>query len=152
MATKEKKKKTSKRKPSVKKAATAFEAKTKDGTAVVGIGNLRVVITRDGAQWFAQGLEIDYAAQGSSEKDVRKQFEQGLCSTIHAHLDKFGSIKGVLKIAPAEVWKEMLFDNLATLRIYNQISAHDFGEKLPKEADQFPFSQIQYLEPELACA
>jgi hypothetical protein len=153
MATKLKTKKTLKRKASSKKAATAFEAKLKDGSAVVGIGNLHVVITRDGTQWFAQGLEIDYAAQGSSEKDVRKQFEQGLCSTIHEHLSRFGSIKGILQVAPQAVWKEMLFDNLATLRSYSQISSHHaLTKKLPKEAEMFPFDQIQYLEPELVCA
>ena len=42
---------------------------------VVGILNLRVVIVKDEAFWFAQGLEIDYTGQGESVDDVKAKFE-----------------------------------------------------------------------------
>jgi len=35
---------------------------TNGQTHIVGIGNLRVIICQEGDAWFAQGLEIDYAA------------------------------------------------------------------------------------------
>lgn len=153
MKTKEKAKKLAARTRGKKSSkATAFHAEMKDGTSLVGIGNLRVVITQDDGQWFAQGLEIDYAAQGSSIKDVKRQFEDGLCATIHEHLRKFQSISNLLQPAPAEVWKEMLYDNLATLKEYSQISSHCLTENLPESEQSFPFEQIQFLGPQLQAA
>ncbi len=142
-----------------KHSATAFHATTKDGSSVIGLGNLRVVLLQEDGVWIAQGLEIDYLAQGSSEKDVKKQFEQGLAATIHAHLYKFGNIDNLLHAAPPEVWKEMLYDKKASLAArYSQLSIHRDTAKakvkpsLPKEASRLPFDKIQYLEPELVAA
>ncbi|MGH8247905.1 MAG: hypothetical protein ACREUU_15905, partial [Gammaproteobacteria bacterium] len=88
--------------------ATAFHGKAEDGTHVVGIGNLRVILFQEGDLWFAQGLEIDYASQGDSLEDVKKQFEDGLGATIEEHLRVYGNIDKILNVAPSEVWKEML--------------------------------------------
>ena len=57
--------------------ARAITVSTGD-THVVGIGNLRVAIETDGKFWTAQGLEIDYIAQGDDLEDAKKQFEDGL--------------------------------------------------------------------------
>src|ERR1039458_1707330 len=78
-----------------KLSTTAFHGVSHDGIHhVVGIGNLRVVIVPDGDFWFAQGLEIDYAVQGASEKDAKKKFEDGLEHTIEEHLKIHGTIEG----------------------------------------------------------
>lgn len=122
-------------KASMASRTTAMHAstRTKDGSAhVVGIRNLQVVITaRDGC-WFAQGLEIDYAAEGRSLDDVKRVFEEGLAMTINANLKRFGNIKHLLKrAAPPAAWR------VAEGRIhrrYSQVSAH-----------RFPF-EIQFLE------
>jgi len=110
----------------------------KGGTAhVVGIGNLRVMITRDDGSWFAHALEIDYAAQGSSWADVKRRFENGLRATIDEHLKIYGSIEKLLWPAPPEVWAE-LFKAESTVKLYAQVSVHVHKA--------LPFDQIEYYE------
>src|SRR5579863_5371997 len=70
--------KTKGKKAANERAATAIHAKHSDGNRhIVGIGNLRVIIVPDGKLWFAQGLEIDYAVQGNSVEDAKRQLEAG---------------------------------------------------------------------------
>lgn len=102
---------------------------------VVGIGNLRVMITNDDGSWFAQSLEIDYAAQGHSLEDVKKRFEDGLCKTIEQHLRIYGSIDNLLQVAPKEVWTEF-FNNSKIQNRYSHVSVHE----------KFPFDGIEYFE------
>ena len=109
MARKARKKKAVKKgskKPAIKTAALEI---SKGDQTVVGILNLRVAIVQDGRFWFAQGLDIDYGAQGSSLDDVTEQFESGLVATIHRrhseHLKIYGTIENVLQVAPPTVWK-----------------------------------------------
>ena len=128
-------------------AATALHLKNDEGH-VVGIGNLRVVIVQDGPFWFAQGLEIDYAAQGSSEEDVRKQFEDGLFCTIDEHLTVFGKITNFLKPAPVKVWKDLLYDPVADVNRYSQLSWHE--SITPKPVTNTPFEGIRYLQQKKA--
>ena len=118
--------------------AMAFHAKHKDGLHhIVGIGNLRVVLVPDGDVWFAQGLEIDYAAQGNTEADARKQFENGLTSTIQEHLRIYGTIQKLLKVAPQSVWNELLYDSGAQRKLYTQVTGHEIAA--------LPFGGIQYI-------
>ena len=118
--------------------AVAFHAKHKDGLHhIVGIGNLRVVLVPDGDVWFAQGLEIDYAAQGANEEDAKRQFENGLTSTIQEHLRVHGTINKLLKIAPQSVWHELLYDPSAHYKLYTQVTGH--------EIESLPFAGIQYI-------
>ncbi len=127
-----------------KATTTAFHGVSSDGSHhIVGIGDLRVVIIPDGDFWFAQGLEIDYAVQGSSEEDVKKNFEYGLEATVEAHLRIHGTIEGLLKVAPPEVWKEFLGDPSGKKKVYSQITSHVLQEKLP-------FDGINYLIAEAA--
>jgi hypothetical protein len=122
---------------------TAFHGKVQDGTNIVGIGNLRVVIVEDEGSWFAQGLEIDYAAQGKTLAQVKKAFENGLAATIHENLRVHGSIEALLKPAPPEVWTEMFFGAAIRgkqIKRYSQVSLH-------KQLQQaLPFKAIDYLE------
>jgi len=117
--------------------ASAITASTGD-THVVGIGNLRVAIETDGKSWTAQGLEIDYIAQGCDLEDAKKQFEDGLACTIHQHLRIYGNIDKLLSPAPREVWKEVLNPKAIRAR-YSQISIH----AAIKEA--FGFEKVDYL-------
>ena len=110
-------------------------------THFVGIGNLRVMITRDHGSWFAQGLEIDYAAQGSSLEDVKKRFEEGLAATIEEHLKIYASIDKLLRPAPKEVWVE-LANAAAEMKRYSQVSVHTLRS--------LPFERIEYFEPRAA--
>lgn len=90
-------------------AASALHAHSKDGsTHVVLIGNLRVVLLEENGTWFAQGLEIDYAAQGGSIESVKKNFEDGFAATVDQHIRIYGTIKHLLVPAPSEVWQDVL--------------------------------------------
>ena len=90
------------------KPTVYVEGETPDGKAVVGVWNLHVRIATDDDCWFAQGFEIDFAAQGDSLADVKARFQHGLTATIHEHLKLFGTAEGILKPAPPEVWKELV--------------------------------------------
>jgi hypothetical protein len=129
------------KKKGVGKVSTfAIHGKDNDGTHVVGIGNLRVVISTEDGIWFAQGLEIDYAAQGNSLADAKKQFEDGLRQTIEEHLRVYGNIEKILTVAPKEIWKEMLFNDSCLRKRYSQVSVHEGLHA------SLPFENIQYLE------
>jgi hypothetical protein len=97
---------------------------TDGSTHVVGIGNLKVIICQDGDSWFAQGLEIDYAANGHSLDEVKENFQTGLKGTIDLHIKAYGNIEHFLKVAPQEVWKE-LHSNPGRHYRYTQVSLHE---------------------------
>ena len=75
-------------------------------THAVAIGDLRVMIVRDDDAWFARGLEIDFAEQGTSLEDVQERFETSLTETIREHLNIRGNIRELLRFAPNEVQRE----------------------------------------------
>lgn len=92
---------------------------------LVGLGDLRVMVFADGPnEWYAQGLEIDYLAQGSDLKTVKAAFERGLRETITEHLRAYGDIKKLLQVAEAGVWEE--FYARATIGCYyhSQVTFH----------------------------
>jgi hypothetical protein len=129
----------------MKNSATAVHARNDDGSEhVVGIGNLRVLLLKDEGSWFAQGLDIDYFAQGSSLADAQRRFQSGLLETIDVHLRTYGNVDGVLQPAPAEVWAELLHA-LPLRRLYSQISFHK-GEKGESNLAVLPFSGVEFYE------
>ena len=70
---------------------------------LVAVWNLRVWITEEDGQFFAQGLEVDYAAQGSTLDEVMKIFGDGFARSIDAHIREHGNISGFLRPVSAEV-------------------------------------------------
>lgn len=108
----------------------------------VKVKSLKVLLTEEGGSWFAQGLEIDYAAYGKSIQETKNNFELGLKCTITEYLKLHGSIEEFLIPAPKEAWKEY----------YSAI--HNLDEKKKKissdEKESFPFGEIEYLEPKAA--
>ncbi len=68
----------------------------------VAFDSLRVLIIKDGDEWFAQSIDIDYAATGSSLENVQRNFELGLSATIKAHLERFGNIERIMRTPPLE--------------------------------------------------
>jgi hypothetical protein len=119
---------------------SAFHASSEDGKQLVGIGPLRVMVTNDDGSWFAQGIEIDYFAQGSTLDDLRDRFERGLTATIAQHLTRFGNIERLLTPAPPEVWKEFYQDAACHRVVVHHVSVHDVG----------PFDSIAYCQKEAA--
>ena len=134
--------------------AVAVHAKV-GSTHAVAIGNLRVMIVRDDDKsWFARGLEIDFAEQGTSLEDVQDRFEKSLTETIQEHLNVRGNIRELLRFAPSEVLQEY-YD--AAAGAHFQLRCVAATRLLPdrprriagKDAKpQVPFfDKIQYLSP-----
>lgn len=120
---------------------TAFHAESEDGSDhLVGIGNLRVMLFNDDGSWFAQGLEIDYFAQGSTLDDVKERFQRGLRATIDYHLRVYADISRILKVAPPEVWNEFYSKSAMFKRYYSQVSIHR------GVSESLPFSGLAYYE------
>jgi len=103
--------------------AVALHGTMDDGQELVGFGNIRVLILQEPDGWFAQGLEVDYAAEGDSLEEVQRAFEQGFHATIDTHLRLYGGIERLLRPAPPEVWQELVTTR-AQLKRYTQISLH----------------------------
>jgi len=99
------------------------ETSSKLTSYLVRVLDLRVMVTEEQeGYWFAQGLEVDYAAQGSSWQEVRKAFEDGFTATIDAHLKKFGHLDYFDRRAPQDVWEE--YQSAKFQKLFNSISIH----------------------------
>ena len=113
---------------------------------------LRVVISQDEDLWFAQGLELDYAAAGDTLDDVKERFHQGLAATFKEHLKIYGTVENLLRVAPQETWDTWLKAD----KNYNftQVSLHDLADakKMVSERPRLPFRSIWFMEPALAAA
>jgi hypothetical protein len=112
-----------KAKPKGKPLEAMAVHKTDGTTHIVGIGNIKVLICQDGDAWFAQGLDIDYAANGHSIKEVKNNFEVGLKATIDLNIQAYGHIEHFLKVAPQEVWDEL--HSVGKRYQYSQVSLHE---------------------------
>jgi hypothetical protein len=118
----------------------------------VGIWKLHVLIVPDGRFWFAQGLEIDYGAQGNTVEDAKDKFSKGIVASIHHHLQMFGEIDGLLRVVPNDVWKDLWKAKKRAKLTYDCASIHQI---LPQEkADLLPFEGIEFAveSPALAGA
>jgi len=114
---------------------------TIDAEQMVGLGNIKVIIVPDEKSWFAQGLEIDYGAQGDTPEDAKKNFQEGLGATIDLHLRMYGTIEKLLESAPPEVLQEAS-RNQERLELFSQVSFHDIGIR----SHGLPFSGIDYYQ------
>ena|SRR5881394_713234 len=114
----------------------------------VKVEGLRVLIMRDGDHWFAQGLEIDYAAAGDSLKDVQTRFTEGLCLSITEHIRIYGNARKFAKVAPQDEWDKLLQGG-AEQYDYSVVSTINFPVNLP-EPSELPFNSITFYAPENA--
>lgn len=117
---------------------------------IVGLKSLRVMICPDSGMWFAQGLEIDYAACGITIEETKSNFLEGLKLTIQKHLEIHGSITKLLKVSPQEVWDEYfksdaLHQKLTTLDLYESQSVES-----NRTESHIPFKNIAFLELNVA--
>ena len=110
---------------------------------------LRVLITRDGDFFFAQGLEIDYGTQGKDLEDVKKNFEQGLSDTIGMHLEMYGDVDKFAKPAPIDIWARFLTAKPENKWVHGQAQKYKITTD---NLRNLPFEGLQFLEPAAACA
>lgn len=115
---------------------------------VVGVKALRVMLLADEGGFFAQGLEIDYAACGATIEEAKNNFESGLEKTVHEHLVMHGGITKLLKLAPQEAWD--LFINAPKDSLKASFTTLQFHQ-VKKEAG-FPFNKLEFVEPHYAMA
>lgn len=130
-------------------ATEAFHMTDGKNKHVVGVKALQVLLLKDGDGWFAQGLQIDYAACGDSIAAAKKNFETGLAHTIGEHLVMYGDIEKLLKVAPQEAWHEYLHAPADSIKQdYSTIQAIECFE-VAADAEvmsSFPFSGIEFIE------
>ena len=126
-------------------------------THVVGFKSLRVMLLPDSGQWFAQGLDLDYAASGATVDEAKKNIEDGLSRTVHEHLVLQGNIDKLLKIAPSEAWNEYLHAPPDTLKqTYSAVEVFKIVEKVPTLDDEelpeniLPFDQVLFFKSTVA--
>ncbi len=115
---------------------------TKMDGHLVAFGDLRVLIFEKDGEWLAQGVEIDYAASGSSLEDAQRYFELGLARTVHLHLKRHATIDRLLHFAPESVWKPLKAKQAFNLGI---ITTHELGDDIDA-LNQLPFARIVYLK------
>ena len=120
---------------------------TDGATHVVGIGPIKVIICHEADTWFAQGVDIDYAANGSSLENVKHNFQTGLAGTIDLHIKLYGNLKKFLKHAPQEVWDELYAEGS-----HHTLTHVSFHDDLAKTLGLTGYDGIKYVEPELIAA
>jgi len=122
--------------------ALAIHASNPDGEHLVAFGTLRVLMFEQDGEWLAQGIEIDYAASGSSLDDAQWYFERGLAETVHLHLRRFQTIDRLLRFAPEAVWKPLQAKHAYHL---GMVTTHDLTAA-QGALTQLPFDRIVYLQ------
>lgn len=82
---------------------------SEDGQHRVAIDGLRVWIFRDGDQWVAHGIDINYAVAADSVAEAQKLFGFGLCVTLIENIKRFGSIQRFIsQRAPPDIEERWL--------------------------------------------
>jgi hypothetical protein len=115
----------------------------------VHIGDLRVMLVHEDGCWFAQGLEIDYSAQGKTMDEAKNNFALGLKLTIREHLKMYGGIDRLLFAAPPDVWNEFATGVAVQRLFFNHSSTHDLldvAAELKGRSFAFPYDKIKYFE------
>ncbi|MBY0498854.1 MAG: hypothetical protein K2P74_04445 [Nitrosomonas sp.] len=107
---------------------------------------LTVMLTAEDGGWFAQGLEIDYAACGATLEEAKENFAHGLVSTMTEHMKMHESLKHFLVPASPEVW------NVYYEAKKNLDSVQSFEDVQKKEGcfslkAMFPFQDIAFFDP-----
>jgi len=118
------------------------------------VRDLHVLILPDGDRWYAQGLQIDYAAQGTSVDDVKKRFERGLIKTLEEHLRQRGNLDALTgRVAPPEIWreyaskKETLPLSFSALFALSAVRARAGRAAKKERRPALPYDRIAYFAP-----
>lgn len=126
---------------------------------IVGITALRVLLTKDGKAWFAQGLDVDYFAAGATVDEAKKNFEYGLTKTVGKHLQLHGDIEKFLVVAPQEAWTEyyQAQSNAECIKQnFTTVQLHQIGGEKSRAVSSsngkpiaFPFHHLAFIEPSI---
>jgi predicted RNase H-like HicB family nuclease len=103
------------------------------------IGALRVFIYNDDGSYFAQGLELDYFAQGESLEDVKARFFDGLLLTLDAS---------------GKNWHGNLLPDTAEFKEFYRALCEDTvvaAGEMAVEAEGCPFDRLVFYQVERQC-
>ena len=117
---------------------------------VIAFDSLRVIIVQDSKDtWFAQAIDIDYAASGLSLEDVKHNFAKGLALTLAANLKRFGNIDRVMS-NPKSIDIEVLKDYTNEDGLLNSITMEHVSTCELRGFDEFkehmPYHSISFIE------
>ena len=96
----------------------------------IEIDELNVLIVRVGPGYYAQGIEIDFAACGDSIEDAQRRFERGFFETVSANLARFRDLKRFIKPAPEDIRREFGERVEEDKYTFSSVSVHTLEEKL----------------------
>jgi len=106
--------------------------------------DLRVVIVRDGDQWFAQGIDADYAAAGTTLEDAKRRFTKGFVKSMLVNVAEHGTYDDFLTYPPQheieKLFEKMTSDGFGNLYTIETEPTSTFDLSLP-------FNRVQYFVP-----
>lgn len=122
---------------------TVKHRRNDDGSHLVEIHALKVLLLQEGRHWIAQGLDLDYAAAGESIADAKQRFSEGLLQTICAHIKKNESLEALIRPAPREYWQ---------LYYRTQRTLETSVQELPDSHSELAgvFKKLAFLQPTAA--
>ena len=114
------------------------------GNHAIAFAALRVLVCQDGEEglWFAQAIDIDYSAGGATAEDAKARFERGLAATVHANLERFGTIERMLKTPPAGEWLPLI--SKSESYEFSVSTVHELPGALSDA--RFPVRRVEYLQ------
>jgi len=114
-------------------------------TASVGIALQVILAEQEKNAWVAQGIEIDYAAEGETAAEAKMHFEQGLCATVLAHMIQQKPLGGFMAGAPPHDWTHLL--KTGHVYLYQTTVVNTLPELAMKvcKKDSIPFELIKYF-------
>lgn len=85
-----------------------------------GLLGLRVAVVPDGEAWFAQGIDVDYFAQGGSPEEAQKNFTEGLQLMIKLYMSEFKNLQYLNPPPPAvsQEYAKMRFARIEQLPLH----------------------------------
>lgn len=101
---------------------------------------LRVFVIWDETAWFAQGVDIDYFANGETKKEVEVNFKNGLVSLFKLHLAKFGNTNHIQRL-PAHVLKYKEIGNYSVEKT-KQVT---LGTSIRIQDPEFVYNTIEFI-------
>lgn len=116
---------------------------------LVAVSALRVMLLEDSSGWFAQGLEIDYAASGASVDEVKTNFENGFAATMREHLTMYGNIEKFLSPAGKEAWDEFYHPPINTVQqSFSCVNYCKLAVAKAFDGVQLPFDTLAFISRE----
>jgi predicted RNase H-like HicB family nuclease len=70
--------------------------------------NVLIVPAAEGG-YYAQGIEIDFAATGKTEEEVREHFQESFVATIRRYIDRGRSLSGLFKASTPPEYRQAYF-------------------------------------------